>query len=59
MTKKTGVDKQYDKKEERGVVTKKEQQTALKLKEIKKGQVTRTDHMLVREQLGSFLDAPV
>jgi hypothetical protein len=42
--KKTGADKQYDKKEDRRVITKGEQETARKLKEIKKGQVTRTDH---------------
>jgi RHS repeat-associated protein len=37
-------DKQYDWTEERRVITGSEQETALKLGEIKKGEVTRTDH---------------
>ncbi len=37
-------DKSYDSKEEKRVITKREQKTALALGEIKKGQVTRTDH---------------
>jgi hypothetical protein len=37
-------DKQYDTKEERRVITGSEQKTALANKEIKKGQVTRTNH---------------
>jgi hypothetical protein len=41
---KTGADKQYERKEERRVITGREQKTARALGEIKAGQVTRTNH---------------
>lgn len=41
---KTGADKQYDNKEERRVVTGREQKTARALGEIEPGQKTRTNH---------------
>jgi len=41
---KTGKDKSYGDKEEKRVITGREQKTARKLKEIKPGQVTRKDH---------------
>ena len=41
---KTGADKQYGTKEERRVITGREQKTARALGEIKKGQVTRRNH---------------
>lgn len=41
---KTGADKQYGRKEERRVITGREQQVARAVGEIQKGQVTRTNH---------------
>ena len=42
---KKGSDKQYDTKEERRVITGREQKVARALEETKKGQVTRKNHM--------------